>query len=122
MFDIFKHSFTFAKHLPRMPTKSNYMPNTEPTAPPQPVNIRYTPRIKVISSNIPALFMEAEKKAAALKTSGIDRTALANAMGITPERLARVLSGTEPTLSEAVAYARYFGIELCKTFKPIKRR
>jgi hypothetical protein len=105
-----------------MTTKANYMPNTEAPAAPKPVNIRYTPRIKVIHSNIPALFMDAEKKAAALKTSGIDRTALANAMGVTPERLARVLSGTEPTLSEAVAYARYFGIELCKTFKPIKRK
>lgn len=122
VFDNIKHSFTFAIHLQRMTDKAQYMPNAKTTQAPKPVNIRYTPRITVINSNIPALFKEAEKKAASIKASGIDKQALAQAMGITAERLARVLSGSEPTLSEAVAYSRYFGLELCKTFKPIKRK
>jgi len=100
-----------------MPTNTQEPPhNATATYSGLQINIRYVAKRQRIESHIPRLFTTANKNLQKNGGAGIDTKKLIDAMGITTHRLNELLAGKEPTLGEAETFARFFSIELSKTF------
>lgn len=84
------------------------------------INIRYTAAKRRVKSLLPGHYQTMDKKLKKAGGSGIDNQKLCAAMGITTERLKKILSGGEVTIGEAVKYAEHFNIGIETTYKPIK--
>lgn len=84
------------------------------------INIRYTASKRRVKSLLPGHYQTMDKKLKKAGGSGIDNQKLCAAMGITTERLKKILSGGEVTIGEAVKYAEHFGTPVNSLYKLIK--
>lgn len=99
-----------------MTTKATNVPNEKAER----INIRYTPTKRRVKSLLPKHYTGMDKQLKKAGGSGIDNQKLCAAMGITTERLKKILTGGEVTIGEAVKYAEHFGTDMQTLYKPIK--